>query len=284
MYNKMQLLFLLLLIVNSTYESECSCDELGESDCKLAKQCKFDQNQCQIKGCQDYSISECNYIANCNLENNVCKDHFWSTCADIPLEVCELRENCAINNQNQCKEFTKCEDYQFSGNQKCNLKNANCYNGQDGYCKKKILIGNCSEVEEDCEKYQILDTKQCVVSTDNKCVSIQVTQCSNMNGTPACSLYEECNWDITTSICSEKRCSDLNSQNCNGAIKNLNGDQMICYWDNGVCQKMNSIDDLSETNCYQSTNGQYTWRDGECQECSSFGGLVILINYLIYLF
>lgn len=56
-----------------------------------------------------------------------------------------------------------------------------------------------------------------------------------MNGTPACSLHKECNWDISTSICSEKRCSDLNELDCNSSMKNLNGDSLICYWDNGFC-------------------------------------------------
>ncbi|CAD8114352.1 unnamed protein product [Paramecium primaurelia] len=284
MSNQLKLQLLILLIVNKSYESECNCDQLEENDCKIAKQCKFNQNQCQLKSCQDYSISECNYVDNCNLENNICINHNWSTCADIPLEVCELHDNCAINNENQCREFTKCEDYQFNKNQNCNSKNENCYNGIDGYCKSKIVIGNCQDIQQECEKYKMLDKTYCVISTDNKCVSIEITQCSNMNGTPACSLYEECNWDISTSICSEKRCNDLNQQNCNGSIKNLNGDKTICYWDNDVCQKMSSIDDLSETNCYQSTNGYNTWKDGQCQECTQLSGIIILINYLIYLF
>ncbi|CAD8127735.1 unnamed protein product [Paramecium sonneborni] len=278
-----ELQLLILLIINYSNQNECSCDQLDENDCQLSKRCKMNQDQCQFKSCQDYLITECNYIQDCILENNKCIDHVWGRCADIPIEVCELNENCAINNENKCEEFTRCEDYQMNGNEDCNKKNENCYNGKEGYCKSKIQIGNCQQVEMECEMYKIQNKQYCVASTDNKCISIQVTQCSNMNGTPACSLYNECDWNISTSICREKRCNDLDEQNCNGELKNLNGETMICYWENGQCLKMQSRDDLSQSNCYLATIGQSTWKEGKCQECIQLSQLVILIYYLIYI-
>lgn len=103
--------FILLVILgtkadfrsNLASHKECICGELSQNDCALAPYACYWGNQTCIT-----------LPKNCNNLNST---------------VCNTILGCALNVNNTCAEFTKCEDYLYTDTTKCYYADPSCSAG-----------------------------------------------------------------------------------------------------------------------------------------------------------